>query len=71
MRSINELPSNEFLEFKEKGKGMRAFDQKVVLITGGGSGIGKATAHLFSQEGAKVVVSDVNEEQGLLTTREI
>lgn len=50
---------------------MKTFDSKVVIITGAGSGIGKATAIAFSREGAKVVVSDINEKQGNETVEEI
>lgn len=44
---------------------------KVALITGGGSGIGEATAKRFAQEGAKVVVVDINEEGAYRVAREI
>ena len=40
---------------------------KVALITGSGSGIGRATAKVFAQEGAKVVVTDINAEGGAET----
>jgi NAD(P)-dependent dehydrogenase (short-subunit alcohol dehydrogenase family) len=44
--------------------GSGQFAGKVVLVTGAGAGIGKATARAFADEGASVVVSDVNVEQG-------
>ena len=37
---------------------------KVALITGSGSGIGRATAFAFAEKGVKVVVSDINAESG-------
>ena len=37
---------------------------KVAIITGAGQGIGEAYARRFAQEGAKVVVADINEEKG-------
>lgn len=44
---------------------------KVALITGAGMGMGKTEAILFAQEGAKVIVTDINEEAGLDTVKKI
>jgi len=44
---------------------------KVAIITGAGSGIGRSTALLFGEEGAKVVVADIDAGAGEKTTLEI
>ena len=46
-------------------------ENKVAVIIGAGSGIGKETALLFAEEGAKVVVADMNEKAGEETVAEI
>jgi NAD(P)-dependent dehydrogenase (short-subunit alcohol dehydrogenase family) len=44
-------------------------DGKIVLVTGGGSGIGRATALAFAREGAHILVADVSEESAITTAR--
>ncbi len=44
---------------------------KVALITGSGSGIGKSTALRFASEGARVIVNDLDETKGIETVKEI
>lgn len=50
---------------------MGKLDGKVAIVTGAASGMGKAIAILYSQEGAKVVVSDLNLDGANETVKEI
>ena len=55
---------------KTEGAG-RELAGKVALITGAGSGIGRATAQLFAREGAQVMVCDLNIDGGETTVAAI
>jgi NAD(P)-dependent dehydrogenase (short-subunit alcohol dehydrogenase family) len=50
---------------------MARLDRKVCVITGAGSGIGQASARLFSAEGARVVVADIDLDAADGTVKEI
>lgn len=50
---------------------MRGLTDKVVLVTGGGSGIGAASVRRFAAEGARVVVADLNAEAAAAVAKDV
>jgi 3-oxoacyl-[acyl-carrier protein] reductase len=55
----------------EQGEPAMRLEDRVAVITGGGSGIGTAYARRFIAEGAKVVVADIGVEQGEAAAKEL
>jgi NAD(P)-dependent dehydrogenase (short-subunit alcohol dehydrogenase family) len=49
----------------------KRLQDKVAIVTGGAGGIGQATAILFAEEGARVVIADINESAGAETVSQI
>ncbi|MGZ4436140.1 MAG: SDR family NAD(P)-dependent oxidoreductase [Nocardioides sp.] len=50
---------------------MRRLEGRVALVTGGASGIGRATAYRLAEEGAKVLLTDVQDEAGELVAKHL
>lgn len=50
---------------------MALLDGKIIIVTGGASGIGRAGAHAFTEEGASVVIADINEGRGKDVAKEL
>ena len=49
----------------------KRFEGQVVIVTGGGKGLGEADARLFAEEGAQVIVADIDGDSGRRVTHEI
>ena len=63
-------PSRSLLR-AQVGRPRKPFGDNLVVVTGAGSGIGRATAVAFADEGAEVVVSDIDEAAAMDTAAQI
>ncbi len=54
-----------------ESRGVRRFEDKVVVVTGGGAGIGRTYAHRFAAEGAQVVIGDVDTDAAKRVVKEL
>lgn len=64
-REMSPIPKTEPINYPKEGK----LKNKVAIITGGDSGIGKAVALLFAKEGADIVISYLNETKDAEQTK--
>ncbi|WTL29501.1 SDR family oxidoreductase [Nocardia sp. NBC_01503] len=58
--SLRTGETSRALRRAEVGREQRSFEDQLLVITGGGSGIGRETALAFARQGAEVVLSDIN-----------
>ena len=50
---------------------MKRFEGKTVIVTGGGTGIGEAICHRFADDGANVVIAELEADNGKGTAADI